>query len=103
MPLASTRLGSWGPAIRQMAELSPRLLRASDAAAYLSLPVTVFQRLRIGVVQLGKSIRYDRLALDAYLDQLGGLSAKSPPQDLDEAEAALARFHARDGHAAGRS
>lgn len=83
--------------------LAPRLLRAADAAAYLSLPVAVFQRLRIGAVQLGRATRYDRVALDAYLDQLGGLSANSDVQQPDEAEAALARFHAHTRHAARRS
>ena len=83
-------------------EIAPRLLKVREAAEYLSLPMAQFERLRIGLVRLGAAVRYDRMALDAYLDELGGLGAKSDPTQPDEAEAALARFNARRGHAAGR-
>lgn len=73
--------------------ITPRLLTASEAAAYFRLPVTRFRRLRLGEVSLGSKVLYDRHALDAYLDQISGLERQAQP--ASEADAALARFVAR--------
>ncbi|WP_374470958.1 hypothetical protein [Phenylobacterium sp.] len=73
--------------------ITPRLLTASEAAAYFRLPVTRFRRLRLGEVSLGSKVLYDRHALDAYLDRVSGLDAAGQP--ASEADAALARFVAR--------
>lgn len=71
---------------------TPRLLMAKDAAEYCSMPVAEFERLGIGRVQLGTKFRYDRLALDAHLDALSGLVARSPtPAANDDPEAAFER------------
>lgn len=74
-------------------ELTPRLLTAADAASYLSLPLSSFQRLGIGRVQLGARVRYDRMALDDWLDEQRGRAPVSMhTQSEDDADAALARF-----------
>jgi hypothetical protein len=88
------------------AHVSPasRLLTAQEAADYFRLPLKAFERLNVGRVPLGAAIRYDRLALDAHLDTLSGLS-RTPAQahDNDDAEAALDRFTPRPASASGRS
>jgi hypothetical protein len=70
----------------------PRLITAPEAAAYLSLPLRAFTRLRIGRIALGSRVLYDRHALDAWLDAATGLDSSRGPRSLDDAEAALARF-----------
>lgn len=83
--------------------VEPRLLTADLAAAYFSLPVKAFERLRVGRVVFGSRVLYDRLALDAHLDALSGLTPQSGhPADNDDPEVALDRFTARLGRAAGR-
>lgn len=72
--------------------VQPRLLTDKEAADYLRLPVSAFVRTGIGRVRLGQYVRYDLRALDAYLDELTGLTAHSAPQPDNDAEAALARF-----------
>ena len=71
--------------------LAPRLLTAAEAAAYFHLPVTQFERLRIGRACFGTKVLYDKQALDAHLDALSGLTALAPHNDND-AESALDRF-----------
>ena len=87
-----------------MTAFPPRLLTAETAARYFNLPVRAFEKLRVGRVVFGTRVLYDKLALDAHLDALSGLTAQSPPTiDNDDPEAALDRFTARFGRAAGRS
>lgn len=79
------------------ATIQPRLLTAEQAAAYLSVPKAILVRQAWGVVRLGVIKRYDRHALDAHLDRLGGLNtpslrAGSSVGDQDDPEAALDRF-----------
>lgn len=81
----------------------PRLLTAKEAAGYFRLPVTAFERLRIGRVCFGARVLYDRKALDAHLDELAGLAPQSGPTADNDAEAALDRFTARFSSAARRS
>lgn len=85
--------------------MTPRLLTAHDAAAYLALPVTQFEKLGIGRVCMGTKLRYDRVAIDRHLDALAGLSAPSeaPTADNDDPEAAFARSAPDIGDAARRS
>lgn len=83
------------------AALPPRLLTEKQAAEYLGeIPLTEVRRHGIGRVPLGPHVRYDRLAIDAWLDSMSGLAAKSPwpavaQAETDPAEAALARFQNR--------
>lgn len=87
------------------APMSPRLLTAEQAAAYLGeIPVAAFKRMALGVVPLGAHIRYDRVALDAYLDGLAGMPPQSPPAgalraDNDDPEAAFERSAPDFSHA----
>lgn len=74
-----------------------RLLTVQEAAAYFRLPVKKFERLNVGRVPFGAAIRYDKVALDAHIDALSGLSRPTAQaQDNDDPEAALDRFMA--GH-----
>ena len=84
--------------------IEPRLLTDEEAAAYLSLPVTVVGKLTVGRVQLGGKRRFDRRALDVHLDALSGLPSQStapasPSRDDDSPDAALERFAERQSHA----
>lgn len=85
-----------------MSSLAPRLLTLDEAAGYLSLPLATTRRLGIGRVRLGTKTRYDRVALDAYLDEQRGVTPDEP-QPANEAEAALERFTQRYANVARRS
>ena len=84
---------------------SPRLLNATQASLYLgfrspellkNIPV---QPIRIAGVGVGRAPRWDRLALDRWLDSLSGLVAPTGDEreeTLDEEfEAWSARRHAK--------
>lgn len=89
---------------RAAPHIAPRLLTADEAASYLRLPKKAFERLCIARVIMGTTIRYDRVALDAHLDALSGLTAPSPtPAANDDPEAAFARSCPDLSHAPGRS
>lgn len=67
-----------------------RLLTEEQAAEYLCLPVAEVVRQGIGRVPMGRYTRYDRRALDAYLDQLSGLAPQFANDD-DSPDAAFDR------------
>ena len=82
----------------------PRLLTAEQAAAYLGYETTgVLANVPIKPVKLaekgaGCQRRYDRAALDAWLDRLSGLSvaaASEPDADEDPAEAVFGDWRAK--------
>lgn len=80
--------------------VSPRLLTEDQVADYLGdIPVREVVRQGVGRVPIGRYVRYDIRAIDAWLDSLSGLIPNSPeaapPADLDDPEAALVRFTAR--------
>lgn len=75
--------------------LRPRLLQANEGAAYFGLPVAQFERLRIGRACFGTKVRYDKRALDAFLDRLSDISSPTPQHSGNDPEAALDRFTAR--------
>jgi len=81
----------------------PRLLTEKAAAAYLSLPLACMRRLPEGRVIIDGRLRWDRLALDAWLDgnRRPGVQS-SANENLTEADAALDRFLETQRHAAGR-
>ena len=84
--------------------MSPRLLTERAAAEYLSLPLAAMKRLQAGRVVLDGRVRWDRLALDEWLDGLRGLKPQSPAnQNASGADAALAQFLADSQDAARRS
>ena len=75
----------------------PRLLTDAEAAAYLAIPTTSLRRLNVGRVVLDGRVRWDRLAIDSWLDQVGGLTPPDPARAhdlrLDESsDAAFQRF-----------
>lgn len=83
------------------AGLTPRLLTEEQVADYLGdIPVKEVVRQGIGRVPIGRYVRYDLRAVNAWLDSLSGLipnsaDAAPPADDFDDPEAALARFTAR--------
>lgn len=82
------------------ASLPPRLLDAKAGAEYFSLPVATFKRLAVGRCNIGGCVRYDRFALDAYLD--GESAVVANPDNGNDPEAALARFTQRQSNASRR-
>lgn len=65
--------------------VAPRLLTDDEAAEYLGVPKAEVVRQGIGRVPFGRYVRYDRRALDAYLDQLAGLAPHSANDDDPDA------------------
>lgn len=79
--------------------INPRLLTEEQAAHYLGdVPIAEVVRQGIGRVRFGRSVRYDRRALDAYLDALSGIAAQSANDD--NPDAAFDRSVQHDPHRA---
>jgi len=77
-----------------------RLLNENQAAAYLGIPKAALKRIMVGRVPIDGRIRWDRIALDRWLDEMGGMGAPSPANtNQTEAEAALDRFLSDQRHA----
>lgn len=73
--------------------MAPRLLDEDGLAGYLNLPLATARRILAGRVAIAGRIRWDRHAVDAWLDEQSGLAAKSAAiPDEDSADAALARY-----------
>jgi hypothetical protein len=67
----------------------PRLLDQKSAAEYLSLPAAVVGRMATGRVLIDGRTRWDRVALDAWLDAQRGVAPQSPAnENQTEADAA---------------
>jgi predicted DNA-binding transcriptional regulator AlpA len=76
--------------------IAPRLLTRQQAAAYCGLSVSGFsQWVKTGRLPgpIRGTIRWDRKAIDAGLDQASGLEATLQPSPLEEWKA---RRHARE-------
>jgi hypothetical protein len=72
----------------------------AEAADHLSIPKSSVKRLPVGRVPIDGKIRWDRVALDHWLDGLAGLIAPLPANtNQTEAEAALDRFLTDQRHA----
>lgn len=82
---------------------APRLLTLEQAAAYLNVPMAEVRRKGVGMVRFGSRVRYDRAALDGWLDAQRGVAPESSALDDDSPEAALERFTRNSPHAAGRA
>jgi len=79
-----------------MGALLPRLLTEQAAADYLSLPRACMKKVAAGRTAIAGRVRWDRIALDAWLDEQRGVEAKlSPPPAEDSPDAALQRFSER--------
>ncbi len=59
--------------------MTSRLLTLDDAAAYLAIPKAAVKRIPVHPVNVGGRLRWDRNALDAWLDEEAGLRAPPPP------------------------
>lgn len=79
--------------------MQPRLLTEKEAGEYLRLPVTEVRKLACGRVIMGTKVRYDRKAIDAYLDRIGGLVVHSAANE-DDPDEELERFIAGRKNAA---
>lgn len=87
-----------------MSATVPRLLTERDAAAYLSIPVAGVRRLSAGRIVLDGRVRWDRVALDEWLDaQLARGPQSAANQNLTKADAALAGWIADEKNATRRS
>jgi hypothetical protein len=72
------------------------LFTAAQAANYLGYKsVEVLRRFPVRPLLIGKRQRWDRTALDRYLDGLSGIEAR--PEPRDEAQAAFDRWDAENG------
>jgi len=87
---------------------APRLLTAEQAAAYLGYETTgLLANIPVKPVQMvekgpGCQPKWDRAALDAWLDRLSGLSVAAAPEGSGETDTAEAAFAAwREKRAAG--
>jgi len=84
--------------------MTPRLLTERAAAEYLSLPLAGVRRITAGRVVLDGRVRWDRLALDAWLDGIGARSSSSAAnQNMTGPDAALEQWLADTQNAARRS
>jgi hypothetical protein len=84
--------------------MAPRLLTERDAAAYLSIPVAGVRRIAAGRVVLDGRVRWDRLALDEWLDAMRGRGPElAANQNQTKADAALAGWIADKTNAPRRS
>ena len=59
--------------------MTSRLLTLDEAAAYLAIPKAAVKRVPVAPVNVGGRMRWDRIALDAWLDREAGLAAPLPP------------------------
>lgn len=89
---------------RQRATILPRMLNAEQAAAYLGYATTgLLDNIPVKPVKMandgpGSQPKWDRCALDAWLDRLSGLSVPPPQGGAGEGgdgEAAYANWKAR--------
>ena len=87
----SARLKSVSPE-QTLRASPPRLLTETEAAAYLSLPLAAMKRIMAGRVLIDGRVRWDRRALDAWLDRESGLSASEAHQERNAADEALDEY-----------
>lgn len=83
--------------------MSPRLLTERALADYLSLPLTRARQIMAGRVVLAGRVRWDRAALDTWLDGMGGAAPPAAANtNLSGPDDALAQFLAGSQDAARR-
>lgn len=62
----------------------PRLLTDDMAAAYLCVSAGKLRTMPVSPIRLGGSVRWDRIALDNYVDSLGGDAQAASDDELLE-------------------
>lgn len=83
--------------------MTPRLLTDRALADYLSLPICRAAKVAAGRVLVEGRIRWDRLAVDAWLDAQRGVTPPAPANtNLSGPDAALAQFLDGSQDASGR-
>lgn len=81
---------------RSRLPLEPRLLSRELAAAYCGVSIPTFEgACPVIPVKITNRVLYDRVALDRWLDSLGGPDAKLPAEDW---LGRLDNDHARQGY-----
>ena len=81
--------------------MTPRLLDEKALAEYLSLPIASVRRLAVGRRLVDGRVRFDRQAIDRWLDATPAGALPSPANaNLSPAEDALARWIEDPDHAA---
>lgn len=84
--------------------MTARLLTERAVAEYLSLPLTSARKVLAGRVVLEGRVRWDRRAIDAWLDGMRGVRTDGAANtNLTGPDAALAQFLAGSQDAARRS
>ena len=84
--------------------MTPRLLTDRGVADYLSLPLTCARKVMAGRLVVEGRVRWDRTALDAWLDAQRGASPSLPANsNMTGPDAALAQFLSGTADAARRS
>lgn len=87
---------------------APRLLTEGAAADYLSIPLASVRRLEFCRVSLDGRVRYDRAALDRWLDgeglapKVGAPTGLASNENQTSGDNALAAFLANHPHVARR-
>lgn len=83
--------------------MTPRLLTERALADYLSLPLSRARKVMAGRVVLEGRVRWDKIALDAWLDAMRGAAPPAPANaNMSGPDAALAQFLAGSEDAARR-
>lgn len=83
--------------------MTPRLLTERAVAEYLSLPLCRARKVMAGRLVLEGRVRWDRVALDRWLDELRGAKPDAAAnQNLSGPDAALAQWLSDTSNAAGR-
>lgn len=57
--------------------MDARLMITKEAADYCRLSVSLLKKHGPAPIKIGASVRYDRKALDAWIDQLGGNASEN--------------------------
>lgn len=84
--------------------MMPRLLTEKAAADYLSLPVAGVRKIVAGRVVLDGRVRWDKVALDEWLDSMAGkVAPNAANQNLSAPDAALAGWLADQTNAPRRT
>jgi len=72
--------------------VTARLLTLDEAAAYLAIPKSRVKGIPVPPVNVGGRLRWDRVALDDWLDKEAGLGVQPTPATGSTPDALLAQW-----------
>ena len=72
--------------------MTSRLLTLAQVAEYLNIPKTAVKSIPRGVVTICGRVRWDRVALDAWLNEVAGCAAPEAPREEQTPDEALAAW-----------